>query len=152
MLLLLNLSFTNMHKIEILYTLDEITDVAKKFLSFTIGYKILTFTGDLGSGKTTFINALCRQLVVSDPVTSPTYSLIQEYSLMNSGIIYHMDFYRLNSLEEAIDAGAEECISSGEICIIEWPTIINKLLPGDIVESNISIITEYQRKLVVQLP
>lgn len=140
------------YKMEIIYALDEIGDAAKKILLQCGDYKIFTFTGDLGAGKTTFIKAMCRQLGVLEPVTSPTYSIIQEYRTQNQQLIYHMDFYRINSLQEAIEAGAEESISSGELCMIEWPDKIVQLLPHDLVKLDIIFVKEYRRKMVVQLP
>ncbi len=89
---------------------------------------------------------------VADNVTSPTYSLIHEYETKDKEIIYHMDFYRVSSIEEAIDAGAEECIFSGEFCMIEWPSKIANILPDEIVKSEIFILNENQRKMVVELP
>lgn len=137
---------------EIIFKLNEIDSIAKKFLDYSLGYKIFTFTGDLGAGKTTFIAAVCEQKGVSDAVTSPTYSLIHEYETTDKEIIYHMDFYRLNNIEEAIDAGVEECIFSGEICMIEWPSKIKNILPEEIVKSEIFLLNNNRRKLVVELP
>ncbi|MEP6597542.1 MAG: tRNA (adenosine(37)-N6)-threonylcarbamoyltransferase complex ATPase subunit type 1 TsaE [Ginsengibacter sp.] len=137
---------------EIVFILDDIEAAAKDFFSYSLGYKIFTFTGDLGSGKTTFINALCREMGVSEAVTSPTYSLIQEYTTRTEEIVYHMDFYRLNSIEEAREAGAEECIYSGGFCMIEWPSKVNNLLPAETVQSVIFNLNDNMRKLVVQLP
>ncbi|MDQ6842986.1 MAG: tRNA (adenosine(37)-N6)-threonylcarbamoyltransferase complex ATPase subunit type 1 TsaE [Bacteroidota bacterium] len=137
---------------EIAFKLEDIDEVAKRFFSFSSGYKVFTFKGDLGAGKTTFINALCKEMGILDKVTSPTYSLIQEYVAPNNEIVYHMDFYRIRSLEEAIEAGAGECISSGKICMIEWPFKIDDLLPFDTVRSAIFTLDNSMRKLVVQLP
>ncbi len=139
-------------KMEIIFSLDEIEVAAREFLNKSSIFKIFTFSGDLGAGKTTFIESICRVMGVSGTVTSPTYSLIHEYERKDKGIIYHMDFYRLNSLEEAIDAGIEECILSGEICMIEWPSRIANILPDEIVKSEIFILSENRRKLVVELP
>ncbi len=137
---------------EIIYTLDKIQDAAKNILTYCNGYKIFTFTGDLGAGKTTFIKAMCSQLGVLETVTSPTYSLIQEYRTEDELIIYHMDFYRINSPQEAMEAGAEEIISSGAFCMIEWPDKVNRLLPDNVAKLNIIFLKEQQRKMVVQLP
>ncbi|MEP6584087.1 MAG: tRNA (adenosine(37)-N6)-threonylcarbamoyltransferase complex ATPase subunit type 1 TsaE [Ginsengibacter sp.] len=136
---------------EIVFQIDEISLAAKQFIIAASGYKIYTFTGDLGAGKTTFIDAVCKELGVIDAVTSPTYSLIHEYRTIHKEIIYHIDAYRLASSGEAIDAGLEECIFSGEICMIEWPSKISFILPGDIVASEIFILNQNQRKLVVEL-
>ncbi|MEO6288448.1 MAG: tRNA (adenosine(37)-N6)-threonylcarbamoyltransferase complex ATPase subunit type 1 TsaE [Ginsengibacter sp.] len=137
---------------EIVFKLDDISSAAKQFLLYSSGYQIFTFTGDLGAGKTTFIDAVCKELGVQEKATSPTYSLIHEYETRDEQIIYHMDFYRLNNLYEAVDAGVEECISSGEYCMIEWPSKIKNILPDEIVDSRITVFSENQRKLVVQLP
>ncbi|MDQ6761633.1 MAG: tRNA (adenosine(37)-N6)-threonylcarbamoyltransferase complex ATPase subunit type 1 TsaE [Bacteroidota bacterium] len=137
---------------EIFYTLSEIEDAAKKVLSYCAANKIYTFNGELGAGKTTFIKAICRQLGVSESITSPTYSIIQEYRTGQDLKIYHMDFYRINSLHEAVEAGAEEIFASGDFCMIEWPNKIIQLLPEDVVEVNLTILKEQQRKMVVQLP
>lgn len=137
---------------EIIYTLGEIQDAAKDILTHCNGYKIFTFTGELGAGKTTFIKAMCSQLGVLEHVTSPTYSLIQEYKTEDELTIYHMDFYRINSLHEAIEAGVEEIISSGAFCMIEWPDKINRLLPDKVAKLGIIFLKEQQRKMVVQLP
>ncbi|MEO6220000.1 MAG: tRNA (adenosine(37)-N6)-threonylcarbamoyltransferase complex ATPase subunit type 1 TsaE [Ginsengibacter sp.] len=137
---------------DIVFRLAEIASAAEKFLAYSLGYKIFTFNGELGAGKTTLINAVCKAMSLSERVTSPTYSLVQEYETKDKQTIYHMDFYRLNSLEEAIDAGVEEYISSGEYCMIEWPSKIEQLLPDEIVKSGIFILNDNRRKLVVQLP
>ena len=137
---------------EFVFKLDEIDTVAKKFFSYSLGYKIFTFTGDLGAGKTTFIDAVCKEIGVAEAITSPTYSLIHEYETKFNQIVYHMDFYRLTSLEEARDAGVEECIFSGEFCMIEWPSRIANILPDEIIKSEIFILNENQRKLIVELP
>lgn len=137
---------------EIVFKLDEIDRAAKRFVAYSSGYKIFTFTGGPGAGKTTFIDAVCKEIGVADAVTSPTYSLIHEYENRDKKIIYHMDFYRLTSLEEAIDAGVEECIFSGEFCMIEWPSKIANILPYEIIKSEIFILNENHRKLVVELP
>lgn len=137
---------------EIIFKISEIDSTARQFLTYGSGHKIFTFSGDLGAGKTTFIDALCKALGVQEPVTSPTYSLIHEYRTDNGETIYHMDFYRLNSLAEAIDAGIEECLASGEYCMIEWPSKVKNILIDDCVKSDITVLGENIRKLVVQLP
>ncbi len=141
-----------LNQMEVDFRLDEIDMVAVKFLNYCFGNKIFTFSGDLGAGKTTFIEAVCRIMGVSEIVTSPTYSLIHEYKTSDKKIIYHMDFYRLNSPMEAIDAGIEECIFSDGFCMIEWPSKIENILPPQIVKSEIFILNGNMRKLVVKLP
>ena len=99
--------------------------------------RIFAFYGAMGAGKTTFIKAICRELGSSDYVTSPTFALINEYSTDNGSVIYHFDFYRIKKLEEAFDLGYEDYIYSGNYCLIEWPEMIEQLLPEGIVEVRI---------------
>ena len=91
----------------------------------------------MGAGKTTIIKAICHELGSSDYVTSPTFALINEYSTNNGSVIYHFDFYRIKKLEEAYDLGYEDYIYSGNYCFIEWPEMIESLLPKGIVEVKI---------------
>jgi len=99
--------------------------------------RIFAFYGAMGAGKTTFIKALCRKLGSEDNITSPTFALINEYSTANGSVIYHFDFYRIKKLEEAYDLGYEDYIYSGNYCFIEWPEMIESLLPEGIVEVRI---------------
>lgn len=99
--------------------------------------RIFAFYGAMGAGKTTFIKALCRELGSADYVTSPTFALINEYSTNGGSVIYHFDFYRIKNLEEAFDLGYEDYIYSGNYCFIEWPEMIELLLPEGIVEVRI---------------
>lgn len=99
--------------------------------------RIFAFYGAMGAGKTTFIKALCRELGSNDNITSPTFALINEYSTANGSIIYHFDFYRIKKLEEAYDLGYEDYIYSGNYCFIEWPEMIESLLPEGIVKVRI---------------
>ena len=136
---------------EMSYSLDDIQSAAKQFLDVTAGRKVFAFHGDLGSGKTTFIRALCAQLQISNAVTSPTFSIINEYSTLAGGIIYHMDLYRLKDESEAIDAGVEESINSGNTCFIEWPDKAPGILPPDIVHIVFTRESVNVRKLQIKL-
>ena len=92
----------------------------------------------MGAGKTTFIKALCEELGVEDPVTSPTFALVNEYrSATTAELIYHFDFYRIKKLEEVYDLGYEDYFYSGALCLIEWPELVENLLPGDAVRVRI---------------
>ena len=100
----------------------------------------------MGAGKTTFIKAFCKELGTADTVTSPTFSLVNEYEIENA-VIYHFDFYRINKIEEAIDIGFDEYLYSGNICLIEWPENIEALLPEDTLHITIEIVDEKSRVL-----
>ncbi len=112
------------------YHLPEIKEVVARFRKELGDKKVVAFHGDMGAGKTTFIHAFCDALGVTDAVGSPTFSLINEYSYPE-GIMYHIDLYRLNSAEEAQRAGVEDCLYSGDLCLVEWPERIPELLPID---------------------
>jgi tRNA threonylcarbamoyladenosine biosynthesis protein TsaE len=110
-------------------SLNEINHIAGKFLEAYPGERIFAFYGQMGAGKTTFIKALCERLHVVDYVTSPTFALVNEYQTDDSGPVFHIDFYRIKNLQEAFDIGYEEYFSSGEYCFVEWPELIETLLP-----------------------
>ena len=110
---------------------------AKELLDHFPEDRIFAFYGAMGAGKTTFIKALCRELGSQDNITSPTFALINEYSTDKGSVIYHFDFYRIKKLEEAYDLGYEDYIYSGNYCFIEWPEMIQSLLPAGIVEVKI---------------
>lgn len=109
-------------------TLEGLHEAAKSFLSKNTGVKKFAFYADMGFGKTTFIKAICNQLGVHKQVASPTYALINEYRLKND-YIYHIDLYRLNSIEEALEIGIENYLFDEHYCFIEWPQIIESILP-----------------------
>jgi len=137
---------------EIIYKLNEIEDVARKLISLIKNYKILTFSGELGAGKTTLITAICKELGVQESVSSPTYSIIQEYELPSGALIYHLDLYRIKNTQEAIDAGVEDCLLSGELCFVEWPEIAVAMFPERVVHVALQALSSGKRKLVAQLP
>jgi len=99
--------------------------------------RVFAFYGAMGAGKTTLIKAICRELGSEDNITSPTFALINEYTTKSDFLIYHFDFYRIKKLEEAYDLGYEDYIYSGNYCLIEWPEMIEPLLPEGIVEIRI---------------
>jgi ATPase, YjeE family len=137
---------------EIIYNLDEIENIAKKIVPLAHEYKIITFSGDLGAGKTTLINSICKQLGVEEIVNSPTYALIQEYEFGEGNIIYHMDLYRIKNEAEAADAGIEDCLLSGELCLVEWPQKVESIFPEQTVNVFLETLSPDKRKLVVKLP
>jgi len=117
--------------------LDEIQNTARSFLDHFRDKRIFAFYGPLGSGKTTFIKALCKELKVGDNVSSPSFSIINEYSSTGNGEIYHFDFYRLEKQEEVYDLGYEEYFYSEKICFIEWPDMVKDILPEETVHVRI---------------
>ena len=111
------------------FTSENLGALAKEIKS-KLKHTVLVFEGSMGVGKTTLIHALCKELEILDTVSSPTFSLINEYKTKDGKSIYHFDCYRLETEEEAFDFGAEEYIDSGSLCLIEWPDRISSLLPS----------------------
>ena len=117
--------------------LDALPEVAKLFLRDFSASRIFAFHGDLGAGKTTFIKVLCEQLGVKDAMSSPSFSLVNEYRDEKNNPIYHFDLYRLKSPQEAFDIGMEEYLYSGNYCFVEWPERAAEILPDDTVHVHI---------------
>jgi tRNA threonylcarbamoyladenosine biosynthesis protein TsaE len=132
-------------------TLDKIHEAAEHFLELVSGRKVIAFNGEMGAGKTTFIHAICDQLKVKDAVSSPTFSIINQYSSAEGFNIYHLDLYRIRDTEEAINAGVEDCLYSGELCLVEWPEKAPSLFPPDTVYCNIVPVADNERKLQINL-
>jgi tRNA threonylcarbamoyladenosine biosynthesis protein TsaE len=128
-------------------SIDNIQTVAVDFLHSYPNYRIFAFYGELGSGKTTFIKALCRELGVSGLVSSPSFALIHEYQSDRFGKLYHFDFYRMEKLEEAYDIGYEDYFYSGNYCFIEWADKAEPLLPSGTLRINI-IPDEYSGRIL----
>ena len=114
--------------------LSEIKIVAKQFIDRIGNEKVFAFYGSMGAGKTTFIKAVCEELGVQETVSSPTFAIINEYKDGEGNSIYHFDFYRINKLEEAFDFGYEDYFYSGNLCFIEWPELVESLLPENTVK------------------
>jgi tRNA threonylcarbamoyladenosine biosynthesis protein TsaE len=118
-------------------SVDTIQSVAAEFLNRYPNHRLFAFYGELGSGKTTFIKALCRELGVTALVSSPSFALIHEYQSVRYGKLYHFDFYRMEKLEEAYDIGYEDYFYSGNFCFIEWADKAKPLLPSETLHINI---------------
>jgi tRNA threonylcarbamoyladenosine biosynthesis protein TsaE len=131
--------------------LDELAAAAHQFVEAMGDETVFAFYGEMGAGKTTFINALCRELGVEDDVTnSPSFSIINEYrSDTTAELIYHFDLYRLESLDEAIDIGVEDYFDSGALCLLEWPERIEPMLPDDTVNVSIKVNDDNSRDIIV---
>lgn len=118
---------------------SRLHDAARHFLRETAGRKIFAFYGQMGSGKTTFIKALCHEMGVADTVTSPTFTLVNEYRRPGNPNVYHFDFYRIKKLTEVLDFGIEEYFDSGAPCFMEWPELIEPLLPEETLRLSITV-------------
>lgn len=123
--------------------------IAKKILQTFKKQRIFAFSGDLGAGKTTLIQFLCRELGVTDFPVSPSFSLVNEYRTPSGESVYHFDFYRINDIREAYDMGYEEYFYSGNYCFIEWPEKITELLPEDCVYIRIEVPEEHGKRLYI---
>ena len=135
------------------FVLKDISDIdtaAKMFVEKFGDKKIFAFYGEMGAGKTTFIKAVCKSMEVTGTITSPTFSLVNEYETDNGMTIYHFDFYRIENIEEVYDFGYEDYFYSDKMCFIEWPELVETLLPEDVVEVKISVDDNEQRLISVQ--
>ena len=129
-------------------SINEIREAARQFVNQIGDRRVFAFYGTMGAGKTTFIKAVCEELGVTDVITSPTFAIVNEYEAgdvaahsslftLHSSLIYHFDFYRIKKLEEVYDMGYEDYFYSGALCFIEWPELIEELLPEDAVKVSI---------------
>ena len=116
-------------------SLDNIREAAKQFIVAMEDNTVFAFYGKMGAGKTTFIKAICEELGVTDVINSPTFAIVNEYRSDETGeLIYHFDFYRIKKLDEVYDMGYEDYFYSGALCFIEWPELVEEVLPGDAVK------------------
>jgi tRNA threonylcarbamoyladenosine biosynthesis protein TsaE len=132
-------------------SLAVIQEGANEFLNQTAGRKTFAFNAQMGAGKTTFIQALLKELGITQVEGSPTYGLVNSYNTLQHGEIYHLDLYRLNSEEEAFDIGIEDIIYDSNYCFIEWPEIIRNLLPPNTVWVGIDIDKNEMRTIQFEL-
>lgn len=131
------------------YKSDQINEAAKRIINSSNDHKLWTFKGEMGAGKTTLIKAICKELGVTDEVSSPTFSLVNEYRTKEGKTIYHFDFYRIKSINEVYDIGYEDYFYSGNICLIEWPGKILELLEEeDVFEIKIEKVDEGERVVI----
>lgn len=127
--------------------LENIHDVARQFVEAIGNHTLVAFYGEMGAGKTTFIKAVCNELGVIDTVNSPTFSIVNDYATADGRHIYHFDFYRLKSPQEALDFGIEEYFASGSLCLMEWPEEIEPLLPDDTLQVTIAVGSDGSRNI-----
>ena len=131
--------------------ISHLAQAAKTFVEHIDGKTIFAFYGKMGAGKTTFIKAICEQLGVEDVITSPTFAIVNEYQSATTGEqIFHFDFYRVKKIEEVYDMGYEDYFYSGALCFIEWPELIEDLLPEDTVKVRIEETTDGGRIVEIE--
>lgn len=125
-------------------SLADLPVVAQQLSDFAGNEKVFIFEGDMGAGKTTFIKNFCKHLGIADVVSSPTYSIVNEYESPN-GPVFHFDFYRIKDIREAYDLGYEEYFYGGGVCLIEWPERVEELLPEKLIKVEIKVLDENRR-------
>ncbi|MCL7762739.1 tRNA (adenosine(37)-N6)-threonylcarbamoyltransferase complex ATPase subunit type 1 TsaE [Polaribacter sp. Z014] len=128
------------------YSLENLSEVAAELIA-SVENKTLLFYGQMGVGKTTLIKEICKQLDVLDSISSPTFSLVNEYHTSKNEKVFHFDFYRIEDEEEALDMGIEEYFDNNDWCLVEWPENIENLLPLDAVQIHLSILNDAQRNI-----
>jgi tRNA threonylcarbamoyladenosine biosynthesis protein TsaE len=133
----------------IIPSLDKIADAAQEFVSQIGEKRVFAFYGGMGAGKTTFIKAVCEQLGVQDTVTSPTFAIVNEYN-SQMGPIYHFDFYRIKRASEVLDIGFDDYMYSGNLCLMEWPELIEDFLPEETTIVKIMEIENGMRKIIIE--
>ncbi len=131
------------------YTLKQLPQIAQQIIDVS-SKKTLLFYGSMGVGKTTLIKEIVKQLGVDDVVSSPTFSLVNEYQSRNGETIYHFDFYRIHSEEEALDIGIEDYFYNNDWCFIEWPEKVKNLLPLNAVEIHLSLNNNETRNILIK--
>ena len=137
-----------MEKIIEIKSLDELDMVAQTVLDSLEGRSVVALDAPMGAGKTTLISRIAERLGAEDDVTSPTFAIVNEY--VGERTIYHFDMYRIERIEEALDFGSEEYLSSGELCLVEWPEKIEALLPDNTMVVKIEILSDTARRFVIR--
>ncbi|MBQ8493084.1 MAG: tRNA (adenosine(37)-N6)-threonylcarbamoyltransferase complex ATPase subunit type 1 TsaE [Alistipes sp.] len=130
-------------------SLDELDKVAEAVVEALDGRTVVAFDAPMGAGKTTLISRIAAYLGAEDAVTSPTFAIVNQYEGAER-TIYHFDMYRIERVEEALDFGSEEYLSSGELCLVEWPEKIEPLLPEDTMVVKIEILGDTERRFVIR--
>ncbi len=130
-------------------SIAELPTAASELLHYCLNKRVFAFLGEMGTGKTALISEICKLLGVTGPVSSPTYALINEYE--SSPKIFHIDLYRLTTIEEALDIGIEEYLAQNHYCFIEWPQLIQPLLPPETVYVKLEAISENARLMTIQI-
>ena len=132
------------------FTLETIRKEAEQFAEkYLKEGRVVAFYAKMGVGKTTFIKELCNVMQVVDPINSPTFAIVNEYNTADNDTLYHFDFYRIKNVMEAVDFGAEEYFYSGHNCLIEWPELVEEILPDDCLKVSIELLENDERDLVI---
>lgn len=127
----------------------DLPGIAEQLINIVDKPKVILFYGEMGAGKTTFIRSLCAELGIEETISSPTFSLVNEYLTKNGKTVFHFDFYRIETPEEALDMGVEEYFYSGNYCLVEWPDKIAAYLPDDAVKVEVLVEDDESRKIVL---
>jgi tRNA threonylcarbamoyladenosine biosynthesis protein TsaE len=133
----------------VISTKRELPKAVRKLLNYTGKNRLIAFYGSMGAGKTTIIKAICESLGATDAVTSPTFTLVNEYKTSDGDSLYHIDFYRIKKRDEVFDFGIEEYLSSGFYCFMEWPEVIEDILPPETVKIRITVGSDEERILEI---
>lgn len=131
----------------VIRTKRELPKAVRTLLNYTSGKKLIAFYGQMGAGKTTIIKSICESLGATDAATSPTFTIVNEYRTSDGESLYHIDFYRIKKTDEVFDFGIEEYLSSGFYCFMEWPELIEDILPPETVKVRISVGPDEERIL-----
>jgi tRNA threonylcarbamoyladenosine biosynthesis protein TsaE len=134
----------------LLKNLSDLNVVAQMFVDEMSDRKVFAFYGEMGVGKTTFIKAICEALGVKETITSPTFAIVNEYKNEDGKPIFHFDFYRIKNLDEVYDFGYEDYFYSGNLCFIEWPELVETLLPDDVVKVQITVGDNEERLISIK--
>ncbi len=132
---------------ELIFGLENIEENARTFIDNMGGNTVFAFYGKMGAGKTTFTKALCEALGVQDVINSPTFAIVNEYEAGNGDPIYHFDFYRIKRISEAYDIGVDDYFYSGNLCFIEWPELVEEILPEETVKVTIEETPDGKRRV-----
>jgi tRNA threonylcarbamoyladenosine biosynthesis protein TsaE len=136
---------------DIKFSLDNINGVAKEIITMLDKKKVVALHGGMGAGKTTLVTAISKLMGVTDSIGSPTFSIINQYQAADGQIIFHIDMYRLKDEEEALQAGVEDCLYSGNCCFVEWPEKAPGIFPGDTLHIQLLPLDNEIRKLTINL-
>ena len=129
------------------YDEAELQEIARKLISNFSDIKVWCFYAEMGAGKTTLIKQICKELRVEDEMSSPTFSIVNEYLTQDHRTIYHFDLYRIEDMNEALDIGVEDYLFSGNLCLLEWPELVESLLPDQYLKININLVGDKTRSL-----